>query len=401
MRTRSCLDTAAIAAVLLLIAGPVSAGPWAVHPAAAALSEAPAGAPGSERMRRAKDLISEDRWVEAVVELRAAAADRREPDRDEALFWLAHSQNRLGDLAESVESIRQLQREFPRSRWTSPARSLLIELAQKLGREDVLWRTAAPPPPPPPPPSPHPARSPRRAPPPPPASPVVAPVPAPPEPPEPPAAFAWLADMETRDADLRVQALGRLIHADASRAVPLLRDIALEGTDPAAARRAVFVLAQSRLPEARTTIVKVAKAGPEAVRMAAVQELARFGGAGVSAELMEVYASANTAVKQQVVVALGERHDTEALQRIARRERDRTIREHAMIALGRAGGSTALRAMYPAASPELRRAIIRGLFTARDAEGLSQIAGMEGDGPLRELALSRVRLLAKPCRDCP
>ena len=85
------------------------------------------------------------------AELRAAVADPKEPNKDEALFWLAHSQNQAGDFAEAVESIRRLQREFPKSRWSAPAESLLIELAQKLGRRDVLWRTASPPPPPAPP----------------------------------------------------------------------------------------------------------------------------------------------------------------------------------------------------------------------------------------------------------
>jgi len=105
----------------------------------------------SARMARAKDLISEDRWIAAIPELRAAAADPKEPNKDEALFWLAHSQNQAGDLAEAVESIRKLQADYPKSRWKEPAGSLMIELAQKLGRRDVLWRTAVPPTPPPPP----------------------------------------------------------------------------------------------------------------------------------------------------------------------------------------------------------------------------------------------------------
>src|SRR5215210_5805994 len=105
-------------------------------PGVAAL--APADSP---RMARAKDLIAEDRWIAAIPELRAAAADPREPNKDEALFWLAHSQNQAGDLAEAVDSIRRLQSEYSRSRWKEPAGSLLIELAQKLGRRDVLWRT--------------------------------------------------------------------------------------------------------------------------------------------------------------------------------------------------------------------------------------------------------------------
>ena len=69
----------------------------------------------SARMVRAKDLISDDQWMAAIPVLRAAAADPKEPNKDEALFWLAHSQNQAGDLAEAVESIRTLQRDFPKS----------------------------------------------------------------------------------------------------------------------------------------------------------------------------------------------------------------------------------------------------------------------------------------------
>ena len=102
----------------------------------------------SPRMARAKDLISEERWTAAIPELRAAVHDPKEQNKDEALFWLAHSQNQAGDLAEAVESIRKLQADYPKSRWKRPAGSLMIELAQKLGRRDVLWMTAVPPTPP-------------------------------------------------------------------------------------------------------------------------------------------------------------------------------------------------------------------------------------------------------------
>ena len=48
----------------------------------------------------------------------------------------------------AVEIIGRLEREYPASRWVKPARSLRIEIAQRLQRNDVLWYTAAPPPPP-------------------------------------------------------------------------------------------------------------------------------------------------------------------------------------------------------------------------------------------------------------
>src|SRR5881628_2631937 len=101
----------------------------------------------SKRMERAKDLIADQQWVRAIDELKAAAADQKEPNKDEALFWLAHSQNQTRDGAAAVETIRRLERDFPASRWVKPARSLRIEIAQRLRRNDVLWYTAAPPPP--------------------------------------------------------------------------------------------------------------------------------------------------------------------------------------------------------------------------------------------------------------
>src|SRR3954471_18837453 len=105
----------------------------------------------SKRMERAKDLIADEEWVRAIDELKGAIADQKEANKDEALFWLAHSENQARDAAAAVETIRRLERDFPASRWVKPARSLRIEIAQRLQRNDVLWYTAAPPPPPAPP----------------------------------------------------------------------------------------------------------------------------------------------------------------------------------------------------------------------------------------------------------
>ena len=76
----------------------------AVHAAAVILFVALAGPQGlraampeSQRMERAKDLIADEQWARAVDELKAAAADPKEANKDEALFWLAHSQNQSRD----------------------------------------------------------------------------------------------------------------------------------------------------------------------------------------------------------------------------------------------------------------------------------------------------------------
>ena len=57
--------------------------------------------------------------------LRAAVADPKEPNKDEALFWLAHSQNQAGDLAGvGREHPRGCSASYPKSRWSAPGRSL-------------------------------------------------------------------------------------------------------------------------------------------------------------------------------------------------------------------------------------------------------------------------------------
>lgn len=355
-------------------------------PCVAASAAGPdAAGPESRRMTRAKELIADEQWGRAIEELRAAAADPKEPRKDEALFWLAHSLNQENDFAAAVESIRRLERAHASSAWVKPARSLLIELAQKLKRDDVLWWTAVPSPGPgfgavqgaPP--------SPRRLAP----AKTLAPVPATPP-------GAWIVESWHPDTDQRIQALGSLLQSNQELVVDLLRHIALDEKNAGAARRAVFVLAQSRKPEARSAVVEIAKRGPEPVRVAAVRELGRFDGPEVSQALLHVYSTANGPVKRQVVTSLGERSEAQALLRIAESESDLTLRATAITTLGRAGGRAQLVTLYAKADRRSKRPIIVGLFTARGDDELIRIAEREGDRELRAEALARLRLLGTP-----
>jgi hypothetical protein len=382
-----------------------------VFSAAASMSAAPAE---SARMLRAKDLISEDQWVAAIRVLKAAAADPREQNKDEALFWLAHSQNQAGALTESFETIRRLQREYPKSRWSAPASSLLIELAQKLGQKEFLWWAATPPAPPPVPPPTRPVRgvrprfpTPRAsapAPPPAPPAPLNETPPAPPPavtparpaavmPAPPPPPPAWVGAAFHADVEVKVQALSGLMKTDAPKVIPILRNIVLEYADQSAARGAVFVLAQSRNPDAHRVVVDVAMSGPEALRPVAVRDLALFGDSNVSLDLLRVYSVAPTALKLQVVSSLGQRADVQALFKIVTSEHDPSLRERAIVALGRAGGSDDLRLLYGKGSSETRQAIVTGLCNARDTDGLIGIADQEKDANIRRNALDCLRLM--------
>lgn len=377
--------------------------------ASASASPARDGSPDSQRLGRAMDYIADEQWPRAIDELRAAVADAREPNKDEALFWLAHSQYQAGDPAAAVDTIGRLEREYPASRWVKPARSLRIEIAQRMHREDVLWFTAlapAPPVAPAPPAPPAPAHGTAVAP----AAVRVPRVPAPPsaappglpQPPDvrtplpPPPPGIWVPHAYVPDVDLRIQALSRLIKTDAPKVIPILREIALESGNAAEARSAVFVLAQSGWPEARETVMQVARTGPELVRVAAVRELGRFGGAEISNALMQVYTSSTSVVKRQVVRSLGERADVNALQRIAQSEADTHLREVAIVTLGTAGGRDQLRALYSKMPSIAKRPIIVGLFNARAEDELIRLAEQERDTTLRREVLIRLRLLGTP-----
>jgi hypothetical protein len=358
--------------------------------------------------------MSEDRWAAAIPELRAAVADPKEPNKDEALFWLAHSENQARDYKSAIDTISRLEREFPSSRWVKPARSLRIEIAQRLQRNDVLWwyttappaavptpavapTTPAPPPlmaPPSPPvavlPTPMPARVGTT-----PAPPVAAPPAAPMPPPLPPSSI-WVPEGFFPDTDLRIQALSSLMPTDAAKVIPMLREIALDSGDPGEARRALFVLAQSGRPDARSTVVEVAKTGPEPVRIAAVRELGRLGGPAIATELLQVYSSGNERVKYQVVTSLARQDAAPALMRIAESEKDRRLRDVAIVTLGDAGGRAQLYTLYSTLPQDAKRAIVIGLFNAKAEDELIRIAEQEHDTAIRDEAISRLRLLGTP-----
>ena len=381
---------------------------------------AAAAAPDSARLGRAKDYIADEQWTRAIAELRTVVADPKDKSRDEALYWLAHSLNQAGDSAAAITTIRRLERDYPTSLWVKPAGSLRVDIAVHLQRSDVLWWMAVPPAPPAPaaaaaprapsvppaaptppvlatpsapavPPPPPPGHRPL----PPPAAPPVAP--AFPTPPVPPG--AWLPEEYRPDADIRIQALDRLMVTDATRVIPILKQIVLASENTREASRALFVLAQSGEPEARQTVVQVAMLASEPVRIAAVKELGRFGGPDASQDLMRVYASSDLAVKMQVVTSLGERAERTALLQIAKSEKDPSVKATAILTAGQAGGPEVkeqLRLLYRQVGMDAKRPIILGLFSARAEDELIRIADEEKDPQLRAEVLMRLRLLGTP-----
>ncbi len=208
----------------------------------------------------------------------------------------------------------------------------------------------------------------------------------------------WIPAPFEPDTDLRIQALSGLLQTHPDRVIPLLKEIALDTANPADARRAVFVLGQSARPDARNTIVEVAKRGPAPVRIAAIRELGRVAAPNVSSELMQVYVSASSdaRIKREVVSSLGTRADTASLLRIAKTESDTFVRNTAILTLGRAGARAQLGMLYAQAPQESRSAVLTALLAAKDEDQLIKIADAEQDPHLRSQAIRQLRLLGTP-----
>jgi HEAT repeat protein len=189
-----------------------------------------------------------------------------------------------------------------------------------------------------------------------------------------------------------------LIDTHGERVIPLLKDMAFDTKSPDDARRALFVLAHSQQPEARKIVVQAANSGAEPLRLAAIREIGRFDSASASTELMDIYITAATpTIRRQVVRSLGERSDDGALFRIVKLEPDMNVRNTAIVTLGRlrpAAGQ--LRLLYTQAPADSREAVLTALFNAKDDDGLIDIARSEKDPVFRARARRQLQLLATP-----
>ncbi len=333
-------------------------------------SAAAAPVPDSKRLAQAKDYVADEQWLKAVAELRAAVDDPKEPNRDEALFWLAHSQHQAGDQPGALDTIARLERTFPKSPWVRPARSLRIEIAQQLNRDDVLWHFAFAPAPPIPAVQPAVAPTPTPAPTPPAARPPrPAPAPAPPTPVPPPPGAWWVPESYVPDIDVRIQALGSLIQSSPDQVIPMLKAIALDSSNTAEGRRAVLVLAQSDNPQAEVTVFELARRAAEPVRLAAIREMGRLDSSNAHTELLQ----------------------------IARTEADPAIRDTAIVTLGRAGARQQLRTLYGQMdSLSARLAVLTALFNTHDEDELIRIATTDKSPDLRAQARRQLALLGTP-----
>ena len=251
-------------------------------------------------------------------------------DADAALYWKAYAQKKGGKSAEALATLRQLASAHPKSEWQDDARALEIEVREAAGQR------------------PDPA--------------------------------------DEMDDETKLYALNGLMASGSKQALPLVLKF-LEGPHSARLKgQALFVLSQSDSPEARKTLLDVARGTrhPELQR----QAIESLGAAGDDKALAEIYGASGPAVKLIVLDGYMAAGAEEQIIAAARGEKDPAVRRKAIDLLGPIGASKELRQLYRGTDAAAKMQILDGLAVAGDVEALTGIARDEKEpGPLRRKAI--------------
>jgi len=285
--------------------------------------------------------LDQKRWEEALAGFRKVVAERS-ARVDAALYWSAYTQNKLGRREEALRTITQLKREFAASRWVNDAKALEVEVLAAAGR------------------------------------------PVPPE--------------QTSDDDLKLMALNGLMQSDPERATAIVEKMLAGTSSPKVKQRALFVLAQSNTPKARETLLRLARnsSNPELQRQA-LRNLAVFQGKESGALLEEIYrTSNNTALRREVLRGFMLTGNRARVLEIAKNEKDTDLRREALRQLGVMGGQKELLELYPAITDEAtRKELMGGLMIAGAVEPLAQIARTDRSTASRIQAVQMLGVMGK------
>jgi HEAT repeat protein len=283
--------------------------------------------------------LDSGRWDRAVsnfdrvVEMKAAKADA-------ALYWKAYAQNKLGQRPEALSTIGTLTREYPKSRYLNDARALEIEVKRDGGQ------------------APNPAAE--------------------------------------SDEEIKIMALNAMQNTAPEEAIPMLQKV-LQGTgSPKLKSQALFVLAQSSSPKARDVLVNIAKGnGNPDLQARAVRYLAIHGGRESRAALADIYnATSDVDMKKQILRAFMQGGEKDRLVTAAQSEQNAELRATAVQQLGNMGAHDELWALYQKESSlDVKKQIIRALFTGGSLTRLTELARSERDPELRLLAVRNLGVM--------
>lgn len=291
----------------------------------------------------ATDALDDHDWRGAANGFRKVAALRMS-HADGALYWLAYAQAKMGQRAEGLATLVELQKDFPKSRWMQDAHALEVEIRQSAGQK--------------------------------------------------------IEPAGVEDEDLKLMAVNGLLTSDPDRALPIIEEVLKSPKQSRKVKdRALFVLSQSGSPRAKEILAQTARssANPD-MQGRAIRYLGMMGGESSRALLGDIYTSSNDIkLKKSILRSYLVSGDRARLLALARSEPNQELRADAITQIGILGGRTELADLYASeSSVELRKKIIQAMFIGGNSEKLAEIARSEKVAELRIAAIHNIGLLAGP-----
>lgn len=346
--------------------------------------------------------INEGRWSDAEA-LFTKVTQQHGSRSEGALYWKAYAQNKEGRASDALETCTQLRKAYPKSQWLEECRALEIEVRGQSGR---------------------------------PVSPQS-------EPNEDLKLLALNSLMQHDEAralplirqilngngseKLKERALFVLAQSNSKEAQDILGQITRGQSNPGLQIKAIQMFSIMKGKQSADTLAGIySSSNDERVKKAILQA---YSISGNSAKLLEIARhETNPQLARQAITGLGIAHDVpdlltlyreskqnevksailqsfiitgskgaDALRSIALSERDPALQTQAIRNLGIAGGSSAaptlVEVYQKGASPEIKKAIIQGLFIAGDAHDLITLARTEKDPAMRQQIVQQLSIM--------
>jgi HEAT repeat protein len=265
---------------------------------------------------------------------------------DAATYWRAYALDKMNRPAEALAAVAELLKNFPQSRWLADGRALDLQMRQRAGQP---------------------------------------------------------ASVTSDDDELKLLAIQGLQNTSPERAVPMLLKVLTDAGSLRLKERALFVLAQSGSPQARTTLAGIARGGgnPE-LQTKAVQYIGMSGQPADVSLLADLYGSAtDLALKRQVLRAFMFTGDRQRVFTLATTEKVPELRTEAVRQLGVMGAKDELWQLYQKESvASIKRDILGALGISGAAPRLIEVVNTERDPELRVMAVRQLGIVGgKPAGD--
>ncbi len=288
------------------------------------------------------DLLDDSEWRQAASHFRQVASMKM-THAPASLYWLAYAQNKMGQRSEALSTLLELSKSYPKSKWAEDGKVLEVEIRQSAGQN--------------------------------------------------------ISPENVNDDELKLMALMGLMQNDPERAIPIAEKMLNGTASPKVKDRALFVLSQSGSKQAYDILVRVARDnGRPELQSKAIRYLGIMGGEASRKALADVYSSStDVKIKKSILKSYMIAADKARLLSLAKTESNPELRAEAVRQLGILGAKSELSDLYASETViEIRKQIIQAMFLGGNADKLSDIARNEKVQELRLVAIRNLGLLGGP-----